>query len=70
MLWPSLIFWGGFVLLTYLIAKKNEFGIKDAVLTATGKREYERTMSVNIGIASILFVPLFLWVYLIAGCNP
>jgi hypothetical protein len=29
--WPSVIFFGGYLPLTCLIAKYNEFGIKDAV---------------------------------------
>ena len=69
MFWPALIFFIGYVPLTYLIAKHNQFGVKDAVLAAAGRREYERNMPIYIGIAMILFVPLFIWVYLIQGCN-
>lgn len=43
-----LIFWPGVLLFTYLVAKHNQFGLKDAVLALVGAKQFHRTMLINV----------------------
>ncbi len=67
--WPSLIFFIGSAPLFYLIAKHNNFGIKEMALVIFGKRKYDRNLIIDIGIAILLLVPLTIWTLLIQSCN-
>ncbi|MFT6297456.1 MAG: hypothetical protein ACJAWC_000800 [Yoonia sp.] len=40
--WPFKLFWCLAVVSTYVVAKHNQFGIKDAILAAVGVKKFDR----------------------------
>ena len=47
LVWVQIVFWPGGLLITYLIAKHNSFGLKDALLAAVGLKKFNRSLLIN-----------------------
>jgi hypothetical protein len=67
--WPIILFWIGGISLTFLLAKRNGFGLKDAILVMIGLRKAERSPFIVVLHVAVLLVPLALWLWLIEGCK-
>ncbi len=68
--WLMLPFVIGTIILTYLIAKQNKLGFKDALLAAAGLKRISRTPFIIIFHALILIVPLLLFLWQLGECDP
>ncbi|MBB5514922.1 hypothetical protein FHS89_000928 [Rubricella aquisinus] len=63
-----LVFWPGTFLLIYLVAKHNQFGLKEAVLALVGVKKFQRTLLINTVLAATLLGSLGLAVWIIQTC--
>ncbi len=63
-----LVFWLGVFLLTYLVAKHNQFGPKDAVLALVGVKKFQRTLLINVVQAATLFGSLGVAAWILQSC--
>jgi hypothetical protein len=63
-----LVFWPGMFLLTYLIAKHNQFGLKEAVLASVGVKKFQRTLLISIVQAATVLGSLGFAVWIIQTC--
>lgn len=68
--WPMVLFLSGLILLTFLIAKRNGFGIRQALLAMIGRRKFKRSALIAALHVAILLVPLGLWMWLLGRCDP
>ena len=64
---PALL---GVILLTYLVAKHNNLGLKDSLLAAVGLRKINRTKLINIVHVATLLAPLALVMWQMKLCDP
>lgn len=67
--WPFALF-GFFALIsTYVVAKHNGFGIKDAFLAAIGVKKFEKNWPISLLIAATILVPLGASYWVITTCG-
>lgn len=63
-----LIFWPGVLLLTYLIARYNQFGLKDALLASVGVKKFQRNLLINLVQVVTLIGSLGFAIWIIQTC--
>ena len=64
----QLIFWPGVFLLTYLVARHNKFGLRDALLASAGIKKFQRTLLINLVQAVTLLGSLGFASWIIHNC--
>lgn len=68
-IWPVLVFCVCFAWLIFRVAKRNGFGLKEAVLAAVGLKKFERNLAINVLLVVTLLLPLTMWLWLIVECS-
>lgn len=63
-----LVFWPMAAVLTFIVARHNSFGLKDALLAAVGIKKFNRSPLINILTALTIILPLGLAVWIIQSC--
>lgn len=63
-----IVFWPGWLTIAYLIAKHNQFGLKDALLAAVGLKKFHRTLLINLVSFATLIGTLGFAVWIIQTC--
>ena len=64
----QLFFWPCAFLLTYLVARHNQFGLKDAMLASVGAKKFQRTVLINLVQAVTLLGSLGFAIWIIQTC--
>lgn len=64
-----LVFLVGSFILSILIARQNEFGIKDTLRAMCGMKSFKRNLVISLMHAVTVIVPLVLWMYLSQACG-
>jgi len=59
-------FWSLAIVTSYVVARYNNFGIKDAALAAVGLKKFERNSIIYVLIGATIIVPLGMF---IASCT-
>ena len=68
LIWVHLVFWPMAAVLTFIVARHNNFGLKDALLAAVGIKKCNRSPLINVLTALTLLLPLGLAVWIIQSC--
>lgn len=68
LIWLNLVFWPAAALVVFLIARHNNFGIKDSFLAAIGAKKYKTTALIKLLLIVSLLGTLGLSVWIIQSC--
>jgi hypothetical protein len=69
LVWVHFVFWPMAAVLTFVVARHNHFGLKDALLAAVGMKKFDRTFLINVLQAVTLLLPLGLALWIIQSCS-
>ncbi len=68
LVWVNFLFWPGALLTCYLVAKHNDFGLRQTFLAAVGARNYQRSPLINLALAATLLGSVGLAAWIIQTC--
>ena len=68
LIWVHMVFWAMAAVLTFIVARHNNFGLKDALLATVGIKKFDRSLLINILTALTLLLPLGLAVWIMQSC--